>query len=223
MDETSTGVGRRPRLQWYADTWPRRTRQLLLDAAVATWCLGWTVVGLTVYLLVAALVEPATATSENARDVSARLQDTGDGLAGLPLLGEQAAAPLDAAAGATAQIADATERLATTAGVLAVAFAVIVPLAPVGIALALWLPARLRFARRAGAARQLLLAGGDLRLLALRARASRPLPQLLAISSDPLGAWERSDPTVVATLARLELRATGVAGLEVEGLPPLPR
>ena len=48
-------------------------------------------------------------------------------------------------------------------------------------------------------------------LLALRALASRPLPKLTEITADPVGAWRREDPAVIAGLAALELRSAGVA------------
>ncbi len=204
------GTSGRPGLQWYADSWPRRSRQLLLDACVAGWCLGWVALGLVIGRLVAATAGPVRSAADNTSAIAGRLRETGDELSGIPLLGEQASAPLDAAAGATSQLAESADRLVTITDTLAVALGVVVPLAPIGIALALWLPARLGYARRAAAARRLLLAGSDPSLFALRALANRPLPQLLAVSPDPAADWRRGDPATITALAHLELTALGL-------------
>ena len=79
-----------------------------------------------------------------------------------------------------------------------------------------WLPVRVRFARRAGAAQRFLDSGADLDLFALRAMAHQPLHVLARITDDPAGAWRRADEPVVRRLAELELRAVGMR-------PPKPR
>ena len=165
-------------LQWYAETPARRSRQLAADVAVAVWCLLWVVVGVAVHDAVRALVTPTLALADGADRTAEQLGRGGDGVAGLPLVGEQAAAPLRAAAGSVADIAASTTRLADQVGDLAVLVGVLVPLAPVAVVLLLWLPARLRGARRAGAARDLLAAGADPQLFALRALTTQPLPRL---------------------------------------------
>jgi hypothetical protein len=87
--------------------------------------------------------------------------------------------------------------------------AVALLLVPIGAALALWLPPRLRWARAAGAAK-VLRSTGDLELLALRALARRPLPELAGLGPQPLRRLLAGDPEVTAALAGSELRALGL-------------
>jgi hypothetical protein len=81
---------------------------------------------------------------------------------------------------------------------------------PVLFALLIWLPPRIRFARRATAARKFIDEAADLRLFALRAMANQPMHRLAAISDDPVEAWEANDEGVIRQLATLELRSTGI-------------
>ena len=87
---------------------------------------------------------------------------------------------------------------------------VLIAVIPVLLVLAVWLPARVRFARRAGAAQRFVDADADLDLFALRAMAGQPMHLLARISDDPAGAWRRGDPDVVRRLAVLELRSVGL-------------
>jgi hypothetical protein len=197
-------------LQWYAERPSRRARQLLADGAVAGWCLLWVVVGIAVHGAISSLVAPTLALAGGADRTAEQLDRGGDGVAGLPLVGQEAATPLRAAAGAVRDIATSTTDLAGTVGDLAVLVGVLVPLTPIAVVLVLWLPLRLRGARRAGAARALLDAGADPQLFALRALTTQPLPRLAAVSADPVGDWRRGDPQVITRLATLELERLGL-------------
>jgi hypothetical protein len=207
----------RPRPQWYADVAPVRARQLLGDLLVALWCLGWVAVGVAVHGAVSALVAPTRSVAEGAGDAAGQLERGGESIGRLPLVGDEAAAPLDGAAEAVAGVAEEALRLADLVGDLALALAVLVPLTPILLVLLLWLPARLRGARRAGAAVALLEAGADPQLFALRALTTQPMTALARVSADPVGDWQRGDPAVVRSLAALELRGLGVSP---ELLPP---
>lgn len=208
MAEDATGS---PALQWYADSWPRRGRQLLLDAAVAVWVVVWVALGVLVHATISALARPALSVAGGAVDGADRLRDGGDDLASVPLVGDEIGAPLRGAAGALEQVAAASQQTADLVATLALVVGVLLPLGPVLLALALWLPVRLRFARRAGAARQLLAGGADPQLFALRALTTQPLPRLMRVSGDPVGDWRRGDPAVTLALAQLELDGLGVA------------
>ena len=81
---------------------------------------------------------------------------------------------------------------------------------PVLVALLGYVPLRLRFARRAGAARRFVDAGADLELFALRAMANQPMHRLAKVSDDPVSAWRSGDRAVVRALATLELRDVGL-------------
>ncbi|WP_285753570.1 hypothetical protein [Lentzea sp. NBRC 105346] len=80
---------------------------------------------------------------------------------------------------------------------------------PVMFLLIVWLPFRLRFALRAGAALR-LRAGGSTDLLALRALTSLSGRELARFSSDPAAAWRAGDDQVVDELARRQLATLGL-------------
>lgn len=207
MAEDATGT---PGLQWYADSGPRRGRQLGLDAAVAVWVAAWVVLGVLVHRTISALASPALSVADGAADGANRLRDGGEDLAAVPLVGKQVGAPLRGAASALDSVAAASQETADLVATLALTIGVLLPLGPVVLVLALWLPVRLRFARRAGAARRLLAGGADPQLFALRALTTQPLPRLMTVSRDPVGDWRRGDPAVTLALAHLELDGLGV-------------
>ncbi len=95
------------------------------------------------------------------------------------------------------------ERLAILGGVLTF-------LMPVAIVVALWLPRRVRFYRESTASQRFLDSQADLDLFALRAMASQPLHVLAGISDDPARAWRERDQRVIAQLADVELRRSGM-------------
>ena len=220
MAEDATGT---PALQWYADSWPRRGRQLLLDGAVASWVVVWVALGVLLHATISALASPALSVADGAVDGAERLRDGGDDLASVPLVGEQVGAPLRGAAGALESVAAASQQTADLVATLALVVGILLPLGPVLLALALWLPVRLRFARRAGAARRLLAGGADPQLFALRALTTQPLPRLMTVSRDPVGDWRRGDPAVTLALAHLELDGLGVDARGADGRSGLTR
>ncbi len=85
-----------------------------------------------------------------------------------------------------------------------------VALIPILIALAVYLPPRIRFVRRATAGKRFLDSTADLDLFALRAMTNQPLHVLARVSDDPAGGWRDRDPDVVRRLAELELRDCGL-------------
>lgn len=200
----------RPRLLWYAETSSRRSVQLTSDVLVVAWCLVWVLVGVAVHGAVSALAAPALALSGGTDRTADELREAADGVAGIPLVGDDVSAPFESAADAVGRLTQGAAGLAEQVQDLAVLVGVLVPLTPVSLVLLLWLPARLRSARRAGAARSLLDAGADPQLFALRALATQPLHRLGAVSADPVGDWRRGDAVVTARLAGLELDRLGV-------------
>ena len=81
---------------------------------------------------------------------------------------------------------------------------------PVVILLVIWLPARIRFVRRARASQHFIDAEADLDLFALRAMTSQPMHVIARISDDPVAAWRRGDRAVIDALAAVELRRSGL-------------
>jgi hypothetical protein len=81
---------------------------------------------------------------------------------------------------------------------------------PILVILAVYLPARWRFAREATAGQRFIDSSADLDLFALRAMSRQPMHRLAAVSPDPVRAWRSGDPDVVRALAMLELRDAGL-------------
>jgi hypothetical protein len=82
---------------------------------------------------------------------------------------------------------------------------------PVLLALALWLPGRLRWRRDSRAAVALR---DDVDLLALRAATSAPLPALAALGPQPVTRWRAGDADAGRALAALELERLGLRAPE---------
>ncbi|WP_199424635.1 hypothetical protein [Actinotalea solisilvae] len=205
----------------YADHPAHRTRQVVGDLLVAAWVLVWALVGRAVHDAVAELAAPGRTLEDAGTSLESGLQQAGERVADVPLVGDDLRAPFDSAgeaAGTLTQagvdIQDGVAQAATVAGWS-------VALWPVVVVLGAWVWARVRFARRSTSARRLVAAGADLDLFALRALARMPLATLARVSDDPAGDWRRGDEDVVRRLAALELRSVGVR-LPGAGAPAAP-
>jgi hypothetical protein len=191
----------------YAETSGLRARQLLGDLAVVAWTAAWVWAGVTLYRLVEKLAVPG-----------ARLEQAGGGFAGdvaeiqqkvgrVPVVGNELQGPFGRLAGVGQTLADAGATQQQVVHQLALWLGILVAAVPVVTLLLAWLPRRVSWAREAGAASRLRLAGADLELFALRAVANRPLRQLHRVTPDPTGALRAGD---YEALADLELRALGL-------------
>jgi hypothetical protein len=191
----------------YAETAGLRARQLLGDLAVVAWTAAWVWAGVTLYRLVEKLAVPG-----------ARLEQAGGGFAGdvaeiqqkvgrVPVVGGELQGPFGRLAGVGQTLADAGATQQQVVHQLALWLGVLVAAVPIVALLLAWLPRRVAWAREAGAAGRLRLAGADLELFALRAVANRPLRQLRRVTPDPAGALRARD---YEALADLELRALGL-------------
>jgi hypothetical protein len=191
----------------YAETSGLRARQVLGDLAVVAWTAAWVWAGVTLYRLVEKLAVPG-----------ARLEQAGGGFAGdvaeiqqkvgrVPVVGNELQGPFGRLAGVGQTLADAGATQQQVVHQLALWLGILVAAVPVVTLLLAWLPRRVTWAREAGAASRLRLAGADLELFALRAVANRPLRQLHRVTPDPTGALRAGD---YEALADLELRALGL-------------
>ena len=194
-------------MKLYAETAGLRARQLLGDLVVVAWTAAWVWAGMTLYRLVEKLAVPG-----------ARLEQAGGGFAGdvseiqqkigrLPVVGDQLQDPFGRLAGVGQTLADAGATQQQVVHQLALWLGVLVAAVPIAALLVAWLPRRVSWAREAGAASRLRLAGADLELFALRAVANRPLRQLHRVTPDPAGALRAGE---FEGLAELELRALGL-------------
>ena len=197
-------------MKLYADSPARRLRQLLTDAALVVWTVGWILLAKALHDAVLLLARPAQGLSDGSAGLADRLRAAGSAVDGTPLVGDDLRAPLDDAGGAAEQIASAGTAQVEAVERLALSLALPVALIPVLLALAVHLTVRWRFVRAASAGQRFVDSATDLDLFALRALSNQPLHRLARISPDPAAAWRNRDPSVVRRLAELELRSTGL-------------
>lgn len=194
----------------YSDLPVHRTRQVLADLLVVAWVVLWVWVGRVVHDAVAVLAGPGRELAGAGNSFRGTMTSAGDSVDDLPLLDDRVAAPFRTAAEAGAGIEEAGNSFANAVETTAVVVGVVTALVPIVLVVLWWLVARVRFARRAGAAQRFVDGAPDLDLFALRAMANQPMPALARVSHDPAGAWRRGDPEVVRALAVLELRDCGI-------------
>ncbi len=194
----------------YADSPGHFARQLLTDVALACWVLLWIWAGMAVHDATMELTGPGYQITESATGISESMSEAGGVLEGLPLVGDEARAPFDQASGAADELAEAGRAEVAAVETLANGLGLAVALIPILVVVAFYLPARVRFVRRATAGARFVDANEDLDLFALRALSHQPLHVLARISPDPAGAWRRRDTRIVQALAELELRSDGL-------------
>lgn len=194
----------------YASSPARRARQVAADLLVLIWVFAAVRAGQAVHQATLRLAEPGRQLEAAGRDIGTNLRSAAEQVGNLPLVGGDLRGALDRTAASAGTLVSAGQEQQSAVGRLAVLLGVLIAVVPILLALGLWLPARVRFIRRAGAAQRFLDADADLDLFALRAMAHQPLHVLARISDDPAGAWRRGDPAVVRELAVLELRSVGL-------------
>ena len=197
-------------LRPYSVSVPRAVLQVGTDLAVLVWCWLWVTIGTAVHDAVTAVGNVGYRLEGGANGVRGGLDGAAGDASRLPLVGDAFGAPLRAAAGAADTIANAGRDLGDRVTGMALPLALVITLAPVLAVVLVWLPARYRFARRAGETAALARLPGGESLLALRALATMPVHEIARISPDAAEAWRRDDREVVARLAALEQRRCGV-------------
>lgn len=194
-------------MKWYADRPARLVLQLIADLLAAAWVWLWVWVALEARDFVLQLRAPGDRMISAGGGVRDAFTGAADKARGVPVVGDELADALgrgthagESLVGAgTAQI----EAVQDTAFWLAVALIAV----PVMFLLITWLPLRVRFALRAGAAMKLR---GKPDLLALRALTSLSPRALASFDTDPAVAWKSGDADVIADLARRHLASLGV-------------
>lgn len=204
-------------MKLYADTPARATRQVLADVLFLLWLLMWVMAGNAVHDATLELAGPGRQTQESATSLAESMQDAGDALDDVPIVGDSARAPFDQAAEASGALADAGQAEVEAVEGLAFWLRLAVTLIPILVIGALFVPVRWRFIREATAGQRFVDAEADLQLFALRAMSNQPMHQLARVSADPVGAWQRGDRDVVHALAKLEMRSLGLKPPRLSG------
>jgi hypothetical protein len=182
----------------------------LADILFLLWLLVWVMAGNAVHDATLELAGPGRQTQESATSLAESMQDAGDALDDVPIVGDSARAPFDRASEASGTLADAGRAEVEAVEGLAFWLRLAVTLAPILIVGAFFVPARWRFVREATAGQKFVDGEADLQLFALRAMSNQPMHQLARVSADPVGAWQRGERDVVHALARLEMRSVGL-------------
>jgi hypothetical protein len=195
-------------MRLYAAAPARRARQTLGDLMLLAWVAGWAWVGREVHDATLELGRPGRATASAADEMAGKFHDVEGRIGGIPGVGDDLAAPFSGAADAAESLAAAGRSQAETVADIALLVGIAVFVIPVLLVAVVYVPLRIRFIRRAAAARRFVDA--DPTLLALRALSNQPLRALTRITDDPVAAWRDGDPEVVRRLADLELRGLGL-------------
>jgi hypothetical protein len=194
----------------YSDVGVQRFGQVFGDLLLLGWIAFCTALGLTVFKITNALGYPGRKTAEAGDGLAADLHKFSEPVGRVPAVGDELSAPIEGAAKAATRLAEAGRDQAHAVEQLAYLLAGVTIGLPVLFALLIWLPRRIRFSRRATAARKFIDSDSDLDLFALRAMANQPMHKLAKISDDPVSAWREGDKAVITQLADLELRSTGL-------------
>jgi hypothetical protein len=198
-------------LKLYADRPATAVRQLLTDLFVAAWVAGWIWASMKLNDLVERLAVPGQKVEVAGGGMADNLADAANKVDRVPGVGNALAGQFDRAADAARALADAGRQQQEVVHDVAFALALALLVFPLGLVLFGWLPLRVRWMRRAGAAAALGSAGPAGRdLLALRALATQPLRRLATLGPDVAAAWRDGDPSTVDALAALELRGLGL-------------
>lgn len=197
-------------MSWYAETPRRKAGQIASDVAMIAWVAVAAWASRAIGASVRAMAEPIRDIGAATTAVAGDFTDVGDWFARVPGVGQMAQTPMTAASSELEGIAAQAEAQAASIEVLATLLTVIVFLLPVLSALAVWLPARIRFLRQSGSVRAVMASTQGQHLLAWRALARQPLQTLTRLTPDPVGSVRDGDPDTIAALAALEMRAAGV-------------
>jgi len=194
----------------YSDFAPRRTLQIVADAAAVSLVMLAIFAGIAVHGAIAAFGAIMRRVEDAGVGLRDTLTDIGDALGGVPFIGEGIREHFDAAGDAGDRLADAGRAGQSLIETVAVVAGVGVAAVPIAVLLLVWLWPRLRFARRAAETRALLRLEDGEQLLALRALGGVRASVLARISPRAVTDWREGEARIVRALASLEARTAGV-------------
>lgn len=196
----------------YAERPLRFTRQLVADLALAGWAVLWIWAAFNLYDYIQRLAIPGQKLETSGDKLATDLADAGAKAGSVPLVGDKLSSPFGAASDAAKGIADAGRTQQDAVADLATTLAWFTAVAPILLALALWIPFRAAWIKAATSAVKVRRRQGGAELLALRALVTAPLGRLHSLDTDVVADWRDGDPEVVDLLARMELRRLGLKG-----------
>lgn len=185
---------------------------MLADLLVIAWLALCTMAGLAVHALLSGVAAPLRRVGEVGRDFDASMSEVAETASDVPVVGDRLEVPFLDAAAAGQRLRDAGGEGAALIDSLALTLGVLLALLPALLVLVPWLLVRVRFARRAAAARRLADDPTGRDLLALRALLTQPAATLRATVREPVAGWRTGDPDVSRRLAALELARLGLRG-----------
>ncbi|MFD0821728.1 hypothetical protein ACFQ0D_26225, partial [Micromonospora zhanjiangensis] len=139
----------------YADRFPTALRQLLTDLLVLAWVYLSVRFAMWLYDLVEKLAVPGRKLEGAGNSLAGNLADAGGKVRRVPVVGDDLTAPFTKAADAARSMAEAGRDQQELVAQLALALSLAVLVFPLGLVLFGWLPLRVRWIRRASAARSL--------------------------------------------------------------------
>lgn len=194
----------------YSDFPARRLRQILADVVALGLIAGAICLGVYVHSLVMELAAFGVQVETAGEGFADTMGDVGDRVAGVPLLGSAVQGLFDDASGAGGGLADAGRSGQLAVSNLALGLGLALGALPAAAIAVLWVVPRVRFARRAGAARRLSDQPGSLDLLALRALTTHNVESLNAAAPGAAAGWRNGDAATIRALAALELQSSGI-------------
>lgn len=197
-------------MKLYADTPARRTRQITGDVVALGWVVLWVWLALELRERILKLAAPGWALERAGTSFTGGLNEAGDKVGGLPVVGDDVAGALRRAGGAGTSVAEAGRSQQDAVAQLGWVLPLLVFLLAAGIVLVRWLPGRLAWAREATAANRLLAGPDATEVFATRAVVNRPTTTLATLPEGTITAWRSGDPAAAATLAALELKTLGL-------------
>ena len=192
-----------------------RLKEQVADLATILWTILWGSIAWQLFQFLVGFAEAGRAVRAGGQNMIQGGRDLGDSLAGLPLVGSQAAdIARGAFGGAGRPLSDLGTQLERFIFVVAIVLALLLALVTLGPWLARYLPWRSGRLRRVRAAHRAIRTAPDIddasieRALAMRAVSRLDYSSLLEYTPDPLGDWAsgRHDRLARAELASVGLR-----------------
>lgn len=188
----------------------RRVADMAGDLSLIAWALLWLFLARSLKDTLDSLSRPVERLGTTTGSVADRLEETGEALKEIALVGDRLAGPFPEMASAMRELSTQLTVQVASMGTASTWFVPLVFLLPTVIAVGWYIPWRVRRVRETAAARAILRQSPSLELFALRGITTAPLGDIAGISTTPVPAWQAGDPSTVNQLAELALARLGI-------------